>query len=105
MMHPDAPAPLVQVFICTRTKEKGESCGPKGGAELRDRLKKWAKESGISKEVKVTASLCLSHCENGITAVIHPANTWFIKVDKDDDFENLQSEILDHLKRAKAGSP
>lgn len=103
MMHPENTSPLVQVFICTRTKEKGESCGPKGGAELRDRLKSWAKESGIHKEVKVTASLCLGHCENGITSVIHPANTWFIKIDKDLDFEKLKIEILEHLKREKSG--
>jgi predicted metal-binding protein len=94
-------SPLVHVFICTRTKEKGESCGPKGGAELRDRLKHWTKEAGISKTVKVTASLCLSHCEEGITACVYPQGRWFVKVDKDHDYENLKSQILEMLKEAQ----
>lgn len=93
--------PLVHLFICTRTKEKGESCGPKGSAELRDHLKVWSKTLGISKEVKVTASLCLSHCENGITACIYPQNKWFLKIDKDKDVETLKTEILNLLEAAR----
>lgn len=91
--------PVIQAFVCTRTKKEGkESCGPKGGEELRERLKDWAKKEGLNKRVKITASLCLGHCENGITVCIHPANKWFIKVDKDKDFEAIKSEILALLK-------
>jgi predicted metal-binding protein len=88
--------PEVHVFICTRSKEKGESCGPKGSAELRDRLKSWVKEEGLNSRVKVTASLCLGHCENGITACIHPANQWFLKVDaaKDEEFFKIKIHEL-----------
>jgi predicted metal-binding protein len=93
--------PLVHVFICTRTKERGESCGPKGGAELRDHLKHWTKDQGISKEVKITASLCMSHCENGITVCIYPVNEWFLKVDKEKDAESLKKEILSLLEKAR----
>jgi predicted metal-binding protein len=93
--------PLVHVFICTRTKERGESCGPKGGAELRDQLKHWTKTEGISKLIKITASLCLSHCENGITVCMYPMNDWFLKVDKDRDTEDLKKEILALLEIAQ----
>ena len=93
--------PLVHLFICTRSKDKGESCGPKGGAELREKLKKWSKNEGISKEVKVTASLCLSQCEDGIAGCIYPQNKWFIKLDKDEDLETMKDEVLKLLKKAR----
>lgn len=92
----------VHAFICTRTKEGKSSCGPKGGAELRERLKNWVRSAGLKDQVQVSASLCLNHCERGITAVIHPAGQWYFNVDKDSDFESLQKEILALIESAKA---
>lgn len=91
--------PELQMFVCTRTKEKGACCGPKGGSELRDSLKKWVKEQGLHQKVKVTASLCLGHCENGITVVVHPDNEWYINVHAMDDIDNLKQIILDKTKQ------
>lgn len=90
--------PELQMFVCTRTKEKGASCGPKGAGVLRDTLKKWVKEQGLNKRVKVTASLCLSQCENGITVVVHPDNEWFINVGAETDLDKLKQIILDKTK-------
>ena len=81
-------------FICTAVKEGRESCGAKGSAELRDRLKKWVKGSSLEGRVKITASLCLGHCERGISVVIYPAGQWYFQVNKDSDFELIQNEIL-----------
>lgn len=95
--------PQIHVFICTRSKEQGESCGSKGSSQLREDLKKWAKEKGYAKDVKVTASLCLGHCESGITACIHPQNLWYLKIDASQDmnsFKNKISELVDSLKRS-----
>lgn len=92
--------PELQMFVCTRTKEKGASCGPRGASDLRDTLKKWVKEQGLNKRVKVTASLCLSHCENGITVCVHPDNEWFINVNAEQDLESLKQLILDKVNRA-----
>jgi (2Fe-2S) ferredoxin len=86
--------PELQMFVCTRTKPDGSSCGPKGGSELRDHLKKWVKEQGLHRKVKVTASLCLSHCENGITVCVYPDNEWFIKVNAEHDVDALKQIIL-----------
>lgn len=91
------PTGHVHAFVCTRTKD-GACCGLKGGAELRDRLKKWVKSEGLSKKVKVTASLCLGHCENGIAVVIYPEGKWLINVDAEADYATLQQEILSRLK-------
>lgn len=85
----------LQVFICTRSKEKGESCGTKGSAELREQLKAWVKMQGLQDQVKVIASLCLGHCENGITACFQPQNRYFLKINAESDFVSLQQEILD----------
>jgi len=87
----------VHAFVCTRVKEGKESCGAKGSAEMRDRLKKWVKESGLRDRVQVTASLCLDHCEKGISVVIYPDAEWYFHVDKDADYENIQKAILDKL--------
>ena len=92
---PSVPSCQVHAFICTRTKEGGkDSCGPKGSAELRDRLKNWVKTAGLKDKVKITASLCLGHCEKGITVCIYPKGEWYFRVDKDADYEKLQNEIL-----------
>ncbi|MCC6138814.1 MAG: (2Fe-2S) ferredoxin domain-containing protein [Bdellovibrionaceae bacterium] len=98
MEKTNASLPQLQMFVCTRTKPDGASCGPKGASELRDSLKKWVKEQGMHKKVKVTASLCLGHCENGITVVVHPDNEWFIKVNAHDDIEALKNLILNKVK-------
>lgn len=90
--------PELQMFVCTRTKDKGASCGPKGASELRDALKKWVRDEGLKKRVKVTASLCLGHCENGITVCVHPDNEWFIDVRADDDIDALKKIILDKVR-------
>lgn len=94
--------PVLQVFICTRSKDKGESCGPKGATELRDHLKQWAKDQKLSPDVKVTASLCLGHCENGITACLHPTNDWFIKINAQTDVEQLKHQILETYRNIKS---
>ncbi len=82
-----------QLFICVNEKERGESCGPKGAAELRKRLKDWAKKEGLHPRLKVTASRCLGHCEMGITAVLHPQNRWWVEITPADE-EALKQEVL-----------
>ncbi len=88
----------VHAFVCTKTKDGKESCGAKGSAELRERLKAWVKNEGLGKRVKVTASLCLGHCEKGISVCIYPAGQWYFNVDQNRDEESLKKEILSYLK-------
>lgn len=90
--------PPITVFVCTRSKDKGQSCGPKGSAELRDHLKGWVKTSGLGDRVKVIASLCLGHCENGITMCIQPQNRWFLKIDAQKDVDQIKKEITELAK-------
>lgn len=102
MIEINEKKPLLQVLICTRSKDKGESCGPKGAAELRDQLKQWAKDQKLNPDIKVTASLCLGHCENGITACLQPSNQWFVKINAQQDLELLKVQILETYRNIKA---
>lgn len=102
MIQTEDKKPVLHVLVCTRTKEKGESCGAKNSAEFRDQLKQWAKDEKISQEVKVTASLCLGHCENGITACIQPVNQWFLKINATDDLKAFKDKILQAYREIKA---
>jgi (2Fe-2S) ferredoxin len=97
MIQKNHGTPKLQMFVCTRMKD-GECCGKKGSADLRDSLKKWVKQEGLKKDVKVTASLCLGECENGIAVCIHPDNEWYLKVDSEADIDDLKEIILKKLK-------
>lgn len=93
MEHREDIQPKVHMFICTRLKEKGECCATKGSAEIRLQLKTWIKENNLKDKVKVTASQCLGHCENGISVCIYPENKWFLNV-RPEDLETLKQELL-----------
>lgn len=101
MIKIDNKKPALQVFICTKTKENSESCGAKGSAILRDDLKKWAKEQKLTPGVKITASLCLGHCETGITACFQPTNEWFGEI-KLEDIDELKEKILKDYRDIKS---
>lgn len=93
-------SPELQMFVCTRTKEDGACCGAKGSMELRDNLKKWVKDQGLNKRVKITASLCLGQCENGIAVCVYPQNEWYTNVHAEQDIEKLKALILDKTKNS-----
>lgn len=101
MIETKEKKPVLQVLICTRTKENGESCGAKGSMALRDQLKAWAKDQKLTPDVKVTASLCLGFCEQGITACFQPSNQWFVKIDAEQDLDELKKKILESYREIK----
>lgn len=90
------------LFVCTNSKEAGESCGKKDSAVLRDNLKAWAAEAHPEwrGRVRVNASGCLGHCKRGITAVIYPEGRWFTELKKDDD-----ATLRGALEEALGGRP
>ncbi len=69
------------LFVCTNRKERGECCAAKGGAELRDELKRLTAQRPEWKgRVRVNAAGCLGHCEDGVAAVLYPRGEWFTKL-------------------------
>ncbi|NDG83887.1 MAG: (2Fe-2S) ferredoxin domain-containing protein [Proteobacteria bacterium] len=69
----------LHVLICTNEKEKGQSCGPKGGQEIVDHLKAWIKEQGFRGWIRVNRSGCLGKCESGIACAAYPKGEWVLK--------------------------
>ena len=74
----------LHLLICTNTKEKGESCGPKGAQDLVDHFKGWVKAQGFVGKVRVNKSGCLGKCESGIACVAYPKGEWALKVSPSD---------------------
>jgi predicted metal-binding protein len=70
--------PKTHVFVCTNTRQSGQSCGPQGGAALRDTLKARCKAHPDLKAVRINAAACLGQCERGVAAVIYPAGEWHL---------------------------
>ena len=76
----------LHILVCTNTKEKGQSCGPKGGQEIVDALKEWTKSgnSGLKGKVRVNKSGCLGKCESGIACVAYPKASWVLEASPSD---------------------
>lgn len=76
----------VHLFVCTNTKEKGASCGPKSSASLRLELKKRLDEKYPDKKnlFRINAAGCLGQCEKGIAAICYPQGEWKTGLSFDD---------------------
>ncbi len=68
------------LFVCTYTRESGESCGAKGSFGLVDRLKARLKGRFAKDQVRVNRSGCLGQCEKGIATVLYPEGKWRVDV-------------------------
>jgi predicted metal-binding protein len=86
------------LFICTNTKDKGESCGPKESGALRLELKKRLEEKypDLRPYFRINASGCLGQCEKGIAAVCYPAGEWQTHLELK-DIEKLEVWALGQL--------
>ncbi len=69
------------LFICTHSRDEGNSCGKKNSDKLVTELKSWVKAENLKSTVKVTRSGCLGMCENGIAAVCYPQKKWITEID------------------------
>jgi predicted metal-binding protein len=89
----------LEVFVCNHRREDGDDCLSKGGKELTDKLKKWAKEEH-GKDIKVYRSGCLGFCSEGIAVACYPQKKFLIKVRVDDSKEIKKGleEALGELK-------
>lgn len=85
--------PDMHLFVCTNVRDKGESCGAKGGAQLRDSLKRACKEANPfpGKKLRVNAAGCLGVCERGIAAVLYPEGQWYLDLNSNDTEKVLGS--------------
>lgn len=97
--QPDDP-PLFyrcHVFCCTNERAEGHSrgsCARNGSRELRDYMKRKAKEMGL-KGVRINSSGCLDRCERGPTVVVYPDGIWYRCATREDIDEVLAAHVRD----------
>ena len=85
------------LFICCRNKENKACCAAKNSEAMAQSLKDWVKTQGLKDQIKVTKSLCLGHCETGITAVIYPQKQWFHHI-QEKDLDEIKNMLLNCAK-------
>ncbi len=87
------------LFICTNRRENGECCASKGSFELREQVKRLAADParGWKGRVRINASGCLDHCQEGIATVLYPQAEWKLHLTKDSapDLIAMLSDVLD----------
>ena len=91
----ELPVPYQRmVFVCTHDRTTGPrvSCGSRGGAELRQRLKSLVKEHGLSDRIRICASGCMDVCEEGPNVMTFPDSRWVCGASPD-DAERIFDEI------------
>ena len=59
------------VLVCA-----GDSCGPQGGAEVREALKAELRKRSIRGRMRDGQCSCMGLCRQGVNAVIWPEGTW-----------------------------
>ena len=69
----------IEVYVCNFGKE----CSKRGGPELADNLKKWAKEEHKDR-IKVVRSGCLGECDDACVIAIYPEKKFLLQVEEDD---------------------
>lgn len=82
----------IEIFICNHKRENTEDCFHKGGKDLTDVVKKWAK-GNYPNDVKVYRSGCLGKCEDGIAICTYPQKDFLLDVKKED-----VKEVKDYIK-------
>lgn len=85
----------IEVFICNHKRDDKEDCFSKGGKELTDGLKKWAKEK-TDKKVKVFRSGCLGKCSEGIAVLCYPKKEFFLEATPS-DYQKIKEQIKAEL--------
>ena len=96
---PQDPDPYYQVhaFVCTNRRDENDprgSCAARGSDELRDYLKKRAKQAGLIKGVRINGAGCLDRCDEGPVLVVYPQGTWYTYVDQHDIDEIIDEHLV-----------
>ena len=85
------------VFVCVNERPADHprgSCKARGGAEVRDALKKALSARGVKAEVRANNAGCLDQCEQGITVVVYPEQVWYGHVTLADVDELVERHLL-----------
>jgi (2Fe-2S) ferredoxin len=85
------------VFVCINDRSPDHPkgcCRARGGAAVRDRLKRELKARGLAHLVRANNAGCLDQCEYGVTVCVYPEQVWYGKVTVDDVAELVDRHIV-----------
>lgn len=94
------------LFVCTNQRE-GEAtcCARGGGVAIRDALKRYVKEHGLSDQVRVSQSGCQGLCEQGPNVMVFPEGFWYHHVQPGDVETIIQSHLTPLLDPPSSNDP
>ncbi len=79
--------PKYHLFVCTSCRPNGVQkglCFTKGSPQIIQRFMEEIEDRGLSSDVMVTNTGCLSVCEKGPVAVVYPEGVWYGNITEDD---------------------
>lgn len=85
------------VFVCVNERPADHPkgcCKAKGGAEVRDELKKLLAARGVANLVRANNAGCLDQCARGVTVVVYPEQVWYGNVTVDDVPELVDRHLV-----------
>jgi (2Fe-2S) ferredoxin len=85
------------VFVCENERPHDDprgSCGPKGGAAIREAFKAELKRRGLKGLIRANAAGCLDACAHGPTVVIYPGGVWYGHVKPEDVPEIVDRHLI-----------
>lgn len=66
----------------------------RGGAEVRDALKKELGARGLSRLIRANNAGCLDQCEHGVAVVVYPEQVWYGGVTPADIPELVEKHLV-----------
>jgi (2Fe-2S) ferredoxin len=82
------------ILVCVNEREVGEvACGGRNSRDIHFKIKQHVKAKGLSREIRVSKTRCLGHCEVGPTVAVYPDRIWYGGVTLDDADEIIRRHV------------
>lgn len=89
--------PERHLFICTNQRRPDDPlpcCAARGGREVYEALRAEVARAGLNREVWVTRTGCMVHCQTGPTVVVYPDDLWYGGVSPADAAELVREHLI-----------
>jgi (2Fe-2S) ferredoxin len=89
--------PRRHVFVCVNERQESDPlpcCAGRGGREVYESLRSAVARAGLTREVWVTRTGCMVHCNTGVTVVVYPDDCWYGHVSLADVPELVAEHLL-----------
>lgn len=88
---------IQHLFVCENVRPEGHprgSCGGKGSAAIREKLRAELQKRGMHPTRRVNMAGCLDACEQGPVIVVYPEGVWYGGVTVDDVEEIVERHLV-----------